>query len=76
MDDNDEAVHVVPADELPEKEGKKIVDFKWIRQKVFDRHMALLLLENIKCGNELTVTSVTHSYKTKKKPAPLNTLDM
>ena len=67
---------MVPANELPEPEAKKIVDFKWNRQKIFDRHVALLLLENIRQSEYLEVVSVVNSYKMKKKPTPMNTLDM
>lgn len=54
----------------------KSVEFTWVRQKIFDRHAVLVFLEMMKSEGVATVQHVTRSTKVKKKPGPLNTIEL
>lgn len=54
----------------------KAIEFVWQRRKCFDRHVVLMLLEKIKEADVAEITNVHRSSKTKKRPMPLNTIDL
>jgi DNA topoisomerase III len=64
--------------EVEEKETptQKVIDFQWSRRKLFDRHIALIFLEKLKDIKYASVTHVSRSKKVKKKPTPMNTIDL
>ena len=75
MPERNEDVESQAADEIQAKKPST-VDFTWHRRKVFDRHVALLMLEKIQDEEEAVIVEINQSCKTKKKPIPLNTIAM
>jgi DNA topoisomerase-3 len=58
-----------------DKEPQKI-ELKWSRRKIFDHHVVLMFLEQLKEESFAEVTDLTQQFKTKRKPPPLNTVDL
>ena len=55
---------------------QRALEFVWQRRKVFDRHIVLMMLEQIKEAEFAEISNVSRSQKTKKRPMPLNTIDL
>eukprot|EP00917_Polyrhabdina_sp_WS-2016_P015509 GHVP01033751.1.p1 GENE.GHVP01033751.1~~GHVP01033751.1.p1 ORF type:complete len:747 (-),score=128.50 GHVP01033751.1:329-2569(-) len=58
------------------KKGNQEVNLKWKRHRVYDRMVGLILLELCLSAPEVLVTSVTGRPTTKRKPIPLDTVEM
>lgn len=63
-------------EEEENKGDQQRLDFAWCRGRTYDKFTTMLLLEKVKAAKTAKVISITGSKKTKKKPIPLNTIEL